>query len=200
MIQIFDCPQGSTEWHECRRGIPTASEFKSVLAKGEGKTRKTYMLKLLGERISGQVAEGFSNVHTDRGHAQEDEARRHYIFHCDADPVQVGFIRNGDKGCSPDSLVGDDGLLEIKTKLPHLQCEVLLADKCPTDHYAQVQGQIWVTEREWCDFCSYSPGLPLFVKRVHRDEKYIAELDKAVQIFLDELNELHEQIKRRYAA
>ena len=200
MIEIFNCAQGSEEWHKCRLGIPTASEFKSVLAKGEGRTRRTYLLKLLGERLSGQVADGFSNAHTERGHEQEPDARNWYAFHHDAEPVQVGFIRNGEKGCSPDSLIGDNGLLEIKTKLAHLQCEVLLADRCPTDHYAQVQGQIWIAEREWCDFLSWSPGLHPFVKRVYRDDKYIEALDKAVQTFLDELNELHEQLKRRYAA
>lgn len=200
MIEIFHCPQGSPEWHACRLGIPTASEFHSVLAKGEGKVRRKYLMRLLGERLSGRVADGFSNAHTERGHEQEPDARNWYAFHHDVEPVQVGFIRNGDKGCSPDSLVGDDGLLEIKSKLAHLHCEVLLADKCPTDHYAQVQGQIWVAEREWCDFVSWCPGLPPFVKRVPRDEKYIAELDKAVRAFLDELNELHEQIKRKYAA
>lgn len=200
MIQIFDCEQGSLAWHECRRGIPTASEFKSVLAKGEGKVRRKYMMRLLGERLSGRVADGFRNAHTDRGHEQEPDARNWYAFQYDVEPLQIGFIRNGEKGCSPDSLIGNDGLLEIKSKLADIHCEVLLADKVPSEHYAQVQGQIWVAEREWCDFLSWSPGLHPYVKRVHRDEKYIAELDKAVRIFLDELNELHEQLKRRYAA
>lgn len=200
MIEIFDCAQGSEEWHALRAGLPTASQFHAILAKGEGKTRRKYMMRLLGERLTGQVAEGFSNKHTERGHAMEPDARYAYAYFYDADPKPVGFIRNGDKGCSPDSLLGNDGLLEIKTKLPELQCEVLLADKCPPEHYAQVQGQLWVAEREWCDFASYWPGLPLFVKRVHRDEEYIKNLDKAVTIFLDELNDLHNQLKARYAA
>ena len=103
---------------------------------------------------------------------------------------RVGFIRNGEAGASPDSLLGANGLLEIKTKLPHLQLEVLLSDAMPTDHRAQVQGQLWIAEREWCDFVSYWPRLPLFVKRIHRDEAYIKTLQEGVAVFLAELHDL----------
>lgn len=199
-IEILNCTQGSVEWFAARCGRPTASEFKSVLAKGEGKVRRKYMMQLLAERMTGKVAEGFSNKHTDRGHEQEPEARNAYAVVTDANPIPVGFIRNGNIGCSPDALIGDDGLLEIKSKLPAIQCEVLLADKCPTEHYAQVQGQLLVTEREWCDFVSYSPGLPLFIKRVKRDELYIAALKTEIEKFLEELDTLQRQLQARYAA
>ncbi len=128
--RIIECEQGTPEWFAARLGIPTASEFSTVMAKGKdgGKslTRKTYMLKLAGEILTGEPMESYSNAHMDRGKEQEAEAREAYELMKDLDCQQVGFIRNGDKGCSPDSLIGDDGGLEIKTALPHIQVERLL--------------------------------------------------------------------------
>ena len=192
---IFDCEQGSPEWFECRLGIPTASMFSAILAEGQGKTRRTYMLKLLGEQITGEMQESYSNQHMERGQIMEEDARNAYSLVTDLDPVLVGFIRNGDVGCSPDSLVNDNGLLEIKTKLPHLQLDVLLKDEMPTEHKAQVQGQIWVAEREWCDFVSYWPKLPLFIKRIYRDQKYIDTLKSEVDRFNEEMSELKQRIE-----
>lgn len=188
MMEIFDCEQGTPEWRAARLGIPTASEFAAVKAKGEGKTRRTYMMKLIGELITGEPTEGFSNGHMDRGHEMEPDARNLYAFRLDVEPVQVGFIRNGRKGASPDSLVLDNGMCEIKTKLPHLQAEVLLADRLPPEHMAQLQGNLWVAEREWIDFVSYWPKMPLFVKRVYRDEIYIKNLAAEVDLFNAELD------------
>lgn len=200
MIQVFDCEQNSPEWFQARLGIPTASEFDSVLAKGQGKTRRTYMMKLLGERLTGEPMENYTNAHMERGKVMEDEARRLYEFLQDTEIVRVGFIRNGDRGCSPDSLIGDAGMLEIKTKLPHLQLEAIFADRLPPEHQAQVQGQLLVAEREWCEFVSYWPKLPLFVKRVYRDEAYIKTLAAEIDRFNAELAALAEQITQRGAA
>jgi hypothetical protein len=187
---IYDCEQNSPEWLEARRGIPTASRFSDVLAKGQGITRKKYLRTLAGEILTGDVAESFSNAHTDRGHAMEGEARTMYAFAHDADPVLVGFMRRGRVGASPDSLIDANGLLEIKTKLPHLQIEALEGNKLPSEHVAQVQGQLWVSGREFCDFVSYWPKLPLFCIRVERDEKYIATLAQEVADFIGELDAL----------
>jgi hypothetical protein len=200
MIHILECEQGSAEWHECRRGLPTASEFATIMAKGkdggESKTRRTYMLKLAGEIITGEVADGYTNAHMERGKVMEDEARDLYAFMHDAEPTRVGFVRNGLKGCSPDSLIGDKGALEIKTKLPHLQIECLLADRFPAEHKAQCQGTLWVTERDWIDIAVYWPKLPLFVKRAFRDDAYIAEMAKSVAQFSEELSETVARIRR----
>src|SRR4029077_5834058 len=136
------CKQGSEEWRRARMGIPTASQFSDVIAGGQGKTRQKYMLELLGERLTGETRAQFTNIHTERGHALEDEARQLYSFDV-AEPLQqVGFVRNGFVGCSPDSLVGEDGVLEIKTKLPHLQLQVLHAKRIPPEHVAQCQGAL----------------------------------------------------------
>lgn len=203
-LEIIDCIQGSDEWWKARLAVVTASEFHCVLAtgrsSGESKTRRKYMLRLVAEAITGEPQEAYSNAAMERGRAMEAEARDYYALLTDLEPVQVGFLRNGRVGCSPDSLIGNDGMHEIKCKEYHRHIECLLVNEVPTEHRAQCQGGLWVAEREWIDFQSYCPKLPPFIKRVHRDDKYIADLDKAVQIFLDELNELHEQIKRRYAA
>ena len=189
-LEIFDCVQGEPEWFECRRGIPTASRFADVLAKGQGITRRKYLLTLAGEAITGECAESFSNAHMERGHVMEADARNLYAFDHDVEPQLVGFMRRGRAGCSPDSLVGDTGMLEIKSKLPHLQLDVLEKGKLPSEHVAQVQGQLWIAGRDWCDFVSYWPKLPLFVKRVERGEKYIATLVQAVADFNGELDEI----------
>lgn len=123
-MEIINCEQGTPEWFKARAGMPTASEFQTVLMNGRGggesKTRKTYMLKLAGEIITGEPMEQYTNVHMERGKIMEDEARGLYAFLKDAEPERVGFIVNGPKGCSPDSLIGDKGMIEIKTALPHI--------------------------------------------------------------------------------
>jgi hypothetical protein len=200
MLQIFDCEQGTPEWLTCRLGIPTASKFATVMAKGEGKTRREYMLKLIGERLTGEPTQDYTNGHMERGKEMEAEARDMYCFVKDVEVQRVGFIRNGEKGCSPDSLVSNDGGVEIKTKLPHLQLDVLLRDRLPPEHVAQCQGFLWVAEREWVDFVSYWPKLPLFVKRVYRDEPYIKNLAAEVDAFNADMLELLERIQPTRAA
>lgn len=199
MLDIFDCEQGSEEWMMARLGIPTASEFNAVMSKGRGKepskTRRTYMLKLVGERLTGELAPGYSNAHMERGKEMEADAAKLYEFSTDNKVDLVGFMRNGEVGCSPDRLVGSAGLVEIKTKLPHLQLEVLEADKVPSEHIKQIQGQLWVSEREWCDFVSYWPNLPLFIKRAYRDDALIKEISDSVARFLDELHAIENKYR-----
>jgi len=194
-IEIFNCEQGTDEWLQARLGIPTASEFHAVLAKGKGLTRRTYLLKLAGERLTGQPAEQYTNKHMERGKEMEAEARALYVFQSDAELEPVGFIRNGNMGCSPDSLIGTNGGLEIKTKLPHLQLEVLEKREVPGEHFAQCQGFLLVTGREWIDFVSYWPRLPPFVKRVYRNDTYLAELKVEIDMFNEELDRIVEMYK-----
>lgn len=199
-MQIINCEQGSKEWFAARAGIPTASMFATVMAKGRdggsSVTRKTYLNKLVGEILTGEPMDSFSNAHMEHGKAIEAQARDAYAFIMDVDPQQVGFIRNGDAGASPDSLVGADGMAEIKRKLPHLMVEVILRDGLPPEHKAQTQGQMWVGEREWCDFVAFWPSMKPFIKRTYRDETYIDGLAKAVDAFNDELHELVEKVRR----
>lgn len=196
MIEVFDVEQGTPEWHQCRLGIPTASRFSDILAKGEGKMRTRYLRDLAAEILRGWVEmDGFSNAHMERGKIMEAEAREFYAFSRGADPVQVGFVRNGQAGASPDSLIGDEGGLEIKTALGHIQIERLQKRALPSEHRAQVQGNLWITERNWWDFVSYSPDLPPMIIRVERDEEYIALLSKAVDAFNEELDSIVQSIR-----
>lgn len=199
MMEVVDCEQNSPEWLAARAGIPTASEFHTVLASGKGggesKTRKTYLYKLAGEIITGKITEGYTNANMERGHEMEGDARNLYCFLNDADAARVGFIRNGQKGCSPDSLIGEKGILEIKSKFPHLLIETILKDQFPPEHKAQCQGALWVAEREWIDIVVYWPDLPLFVKRAYRDEAYIASIATAVKQFNEELAEIVEKVR-----
>lgn len=187
MMQIIECEQGSPEWYAARLGLPTASEFATVMAKGEGKTRRTYMLKLAGEIVSGQPMETYNNVHMERGKIMEDDAREFYAYTRKVEPQRVGFIRTDAAGVSPDSLIGDDGGLEIKTALPHLLIEYLLKNDFPPGHKAQVQGALWITGRAWWDLLIYYPGIPKFVVRATPDKDYIANMAGEVDRFNDEL-------------
>ena len=200
MMRIIECEQGTDAWLRARAGIPTASEFATVMAKGKdggaSVTRRTYMLKLAGEILTGEPMESYSNHHMDRGKEMEGEARQLYAFMHDCDPQQVGFIVNGQKGCSPDSLIGESGMLEIKTALPHILLDKLVRDQFPPEHKAQTQGALWVAEREWIDLCVYWPRLPPCIQRAHRDEAYIKKLSEAVDAFNDELQETVARIRQ----
>jgi hypothetical protein len=173
------------------------SELKTLLVKGKGPGGLgagaiTYMHQLIGERITGELAEPFQgNAHTRRGHALENVARTLYRdMTGEPQPREVGIILNHNVGYSPDSLVGANGLLEIKTKLPKFQIEVLLSGEIPDEHVPQCQGGLWVSEREWNDFVSYWPGMPLFIKRAYRDDIMIRTIAERVEAF-------HEEMERR---
>jgi hypothetical protein len=198
-LQIIDCEQNSPDWYAARMGIPTASEFKKIVAVNKDakdkKTRTEYMRKLAGEVLTGVPMDSYTNDHMERGKVQEEDARDLYAMITKADIRRVGFIRNGNTGCSPDSLIGGDGGLEIKTALPHIQIERLERGELPAEHRLQVQGNLWLAERQWWDFVSFCPKLPMFTIRVQRDEQCIAELSAAVNTFNAELNDLIARIR-----
>ena len=200
-MEIFtEIEQGTDEWHDVRMGIPTSSMFAAVIAKkgprgGIPKGRQTYLWKLAGEILTDEPMDNYTNAHMERGHEREAEARDFYAMLRDVEPAQVGFIRNGNCGSSPDSLIGDDGLLEIKDALPHIQIGRLLANQLPPEHKAQCQGQLMVSEREWVDFMSHCRGIAPLILRVPRDEEYIAALRADVDEFVGELNTLVEKIR-----
>lgn len=182
----------------------TAQQLAAAVKAAKGKNsnpaamRSKYLRQLAGEVVTGELAESYTNAHMDRGRTMEDEARDLYAFIHDADLQRVGFIKNGQKGCSPDSLIGANGGLEIKTALPHIQIDRLFRGELPTEHKAQVQGSLWIAEREYWDFVSYWPKLPPLTVRVYRDEPYIQKLSDAVDAFNEELADLVERI-RNYA-
>ena len=200
-MEIFsDVPQNSDEWLELRAGMPTASMFKDVTAKkgprgGIPKGRQTYLWKLAGEILTGEPMDHYINADMERGHEREAEASDLYAFLRDVEPVQVGFIRNGNCGASPDRLIEADGLLEIKDAAPHIQIERLLKGVLPPEHKPQAQGQLMVSQRSWVDWMSHCRGLPPLLIRVERDEAYIAGLKIDVDEFVDELDALVAKIR-----
>lgn len=199
-MKVFECDQGSPEWFKIRAGMPTASEFSTIMAQGRGggesKGRRTYLHKLAGELITGEPTEPYTNAHLERGKIMEAEARNFYSFMTDTESKRIGFIANGPKGCSPDALLGDAGMVEIKTALPHILIDYILKDEFPAEHKAQCQGGLWVAEREWIDIIVYWPKMPPLIKRATRDEAYIVTLASAVDQFNAELASVVDKIKR----
>lgn len=197
---ITDIAQGTPEWLALRLGIVTCSELDALLVAGKGQegfgvAAFTYMDQLIGERITGEAAElPFQTRATTRGHELEAVARELYEDREGVQTEQAGIILNHGIGYSPDSLVSNDGLTEIKTKLPKFQIGVILADAVPKEHVAQCQGGLWVSEREWIDFVSYWPGMPLFVKRAYRDEVLIRKMAERVKTFHELLDERMQKV------
>lgn len=187
---IHTMQQGTAEWFDVRKGIPTSSMFKAVLAKGKGLTRGSYMRFLAGEIITGEPGEVYRNEAMERGNQMEPQAREAYASLTGTQPEQVGFITNGRKGGSPDSLIGANGLLEIKTNKPSVLGEYLDEGVFPSVYKAQCQGNLWIAEREWIDIYCYWPKFPPFIKRAYRDEAFIALLSQEVQKFNDELDSM----------
>jgi hypothetical protein len=194
LIEIIECEQGSDEWLLAHCGIASASNFKIVQATGKAKDtasieRMRHVYKKAGELITGQPdPSGYKNDAMARGNEMEEEARLHYTFlNPQAKIAQVGFIRNGKAGCSPDALIDHNGGLEIKTAWPH----ILLAHKAkkefPLEHKPQVQGNLWIADREWWDLVIYWPRMKPFIVRAYRDEPYIRDLETAVDQFNNEV-------------
>lgn len=196
--------QKTPEWFDIRKGKITASNMSAVLAKGRGggesKTRKTYMLNLLAERLSGMPQETYCDAAMRWGTEQEPFARDAYEASTLSVVEQVGFVEVDDMlGMSPDGLIDVNGGLEIKCGNTTTHIRWLLENRVPPEHIQQIQSSIWMSNREWWDFCSFDPRLPqrpIFIKRAYRDEKKIVEIEANVQQFIEEMLELEKLIKK----
>lgn len=187
MAQILTFEQRSPEWYAARRGVPTASEFGSIITPKKGEyaaAADTYINQLIDEVVRPDAGQSFTgNRHTERGEFLEDDARELYAFEREVVPQQVGFILNdaGTLGCSPDSLIQVDGGLEIKCPDGPTHVKWMRAGGVPDEHKPQVHGSLIITEREWWDFMSYCPGYDALIVRVYRDgftEKLLGHLDR----------------------
>lgn len=197
---IESMEQGSQEWLELRLGKVTASKFKDVMTNGRGNkpsaTAKTYMIKLVAEMLRGEPLPFFENDAMRWGTETEPQARAMYELKNDVEVKEVAFVElNEFVGVSPDGLVDEDGLLEIKCPNTETQIKRFLDDVgLPSDYEAQVQGQLWVTGRQWCDFVSFDPRIDVEASyiqtRVYRDEEYIAKLEEKVSIFVEEMKSM----------
>lgn len=185
---ILDCEQLSDEWFAARAGLPTASHFSEIVtAKGEpSKSAHLYMCELAAEAVTGIKTEGYTNDIIQRGIELEPEAIEFYEFVKGVEVKKVGLCYQDEQkkfGASPDGLVDEDGILELKCPLAKTHVSYLLDNRLPPAYHRQVQGQLYVTERQWCDFMSYYPGLKPFIIRVERDEKFIKKLAQHLDQF-----------------
>ena len=215
-MKIIDCEQGSPEWIESRLGIPTASRFKDIMTQPRAKkdrdagelsgTAETYLCELLAELFV-KKQRVINARALDWGAREEPKARADYAFQSPEPVVEVGFIVRNDGliGCSPDALVGDDGGLEIKCpENPAVHIKTLYSGEMPAEHVAQVQGNLWITDRQWWDFMSYRhdmpPGQDAVIIRIERDNAYIAELEERANAFIAKLHESYLMLKGGAAA
>lgn len=195
----MSAPQGSEAWRLDRNGRATASRFKDVQAKlksgkGEAATRSSYRMELVVERLTGTPQEGYTNKAMEWGTQNEDAAREAAMDKTGLWIVQTGFIPHAElmAGASPDGLIEQDGGCEIKCPFNSVVHVETLRNGMPPEHVAQVQGNMWITGRQYWLFVSYDPRMPehlrLHCERIERDEKYIAELEAEVRAFLGEVD------------
>ena len=193
-MKILQFEQRSPEWYAARLGIPTASEFGSIITPKRGdyaSAAQTYINALIDERMRPDAERGFTgNRHTRNGNAREDDARQLYAFMHDVDPVQVGFILadDGTMGLSPDSLIEPNGGLEIKCPDGPTHVKWMREGGIPDEHKPQVHGSLVITGREWWDFMSYCPPYPALIVRVTPDaftDKLRAHLKRFIQEYAE---------------
>lgn len=199
-MKIDHNPQGSDGWKRARLGILTASDFDRLITR---KTRKPSagIAGLIEEKAAewaiGEPLDDFSSGMTDRGNELEEEAAARYALETDTNPEKVGLCLMDDLpiGASPDRLVGDDGLLEIKCPGPKAMVAYLLNREALVDEYrCQVQGQLWVTGRAWCDLYPYNEMFPSLRVRCPRDEEFIAALAEAAGMAAQALSDAKERL------
>lgn len=185
-----DLVQGSDEWLEARRGVLTASVIGELLtptlALAKNDSARGLLQTLVAERITGWIEPVYQSQDMFRGRMDEPLARDLYSKTY-APATELGFmVREGDGfrlGYSPDGLVGDDGLIEVKSAKPKIHLRRILADQAPAEHMAQMQAGMVVSGRRWCDFISYCGGMPMWVKRVYRDDAWVDAILAAATVF-----------------
>lgn len=202
MIEMIE--QRTDDWYAARLGKVTASRVADLMAKtktGYSTSRENYLSQLVLERITGTKAESFNNAAMQWGTEQEPFARAAYEAAQDVMVEEQGFAPHPTiemAGASPDGLVGDDGLVEIKCPNTSTMIETLLTEKVPAKYLAQMQFQMACTGRKWCDYVVFDPRMPakaqLFIKRVNRDDKFIAEMEAEIVKFLAEVQSQVEKL------
>ena len=185
-MKYYDIEQNSDLWFELRMGKFTSSTFKNLFAKPTTATYQKEINKVVFENLTGKSPESFTNEYMQRGTELEPIARQSY------EEKTFNIVKNGGIFCddwvgsSPDGLINDDGLIEIKCPGFNTMIEYLLKQKLPSEYFYQVHGQMYATGRQWCDFVAYHPDLPMMVLRIEREEKVISELRQILAISIVE--------------
>lgn len=211
-MRVIDCEQGSAAWLDARCGKVTASNVPDVLSrsrdrKSEGATRRNFKARVISEILTGRPQEnGFSSKAMEDGIELEPLARTEYEMRYDLLVQEVGFVLHPTIerfGASPDGLVGLKGMAQFKCPYPATHIAYLLAGVVPSEYEPQMFSEMACAEREWSDFVSYCPAFPphlqLFVVRLQRDEKRIAEITAEVNVFLNEVDEIIARLKQKAA-
>lgn len=198
LAYLVKAEQRSPEWFQARLGIPTASRFTDIMAKtksGYAASRKNYCAELVIQRLTHAIPEHYENAAMAWGTENEPVARLQYELATGNDVSETGLwkLHDLDAGASPDGFVNEDGSLEIKCPNTATHLETLRTGKIPRQYVAQVQGQMWIADKKWCDFVSFDPRLPvnaqMIIIRVERDDAYIANLKDELISFLQEVED-----------
>jgi len=199
--------QRSPEWYAARLGHVTASRVADIVAKtktGYSTSRANYMAELICERLTGMQGASYASAAMQWGTETEPMARAAYEAKVGSLVIETGFVPHGSipmAGASPDGLIGDDGLVEVKCPITATHIDTLLGQSVPGRYITQMQWQMACTGRKWCDFVSYDPRMPekmqLFIKRIDRDTAAIAELEGEVVNFINELDRKIAQLKEK---
>ena len=207
-MKVIDCEQNSAEWLAARCGSLGASSIADMVAKtrtGWGASRFNLAARIVCERLTGTPQESYTNAAMQWGHDTEPQARAMYEFMRDVAVQQVGLVLHpsiNKSHASPDGLVGDDGLIEIKCPNTATHIETLLSDDVEGKYIKQMQWQMSCCGRAWCDFVSFDPRLPaemqMFVQRVRRDDEFIAELEREARLFLAEIDKTIATLSDKY--
>ena len=202
-MKIYQCAQRSAEWKQLRCGKVTASEFSRLITPKTAKLSAQavgYFHVLLAEWALGAPLPSIETDWMQRGVELEDQAVKAYEFETGLETETVGFVTTDDGlvGCSPDRLVGNDGGLELKCPAANTHIGHMLKREIDEKHAPQVQGCIYLCERDWWDVESFYPGLPTVVIRSNRDEKYIALLKSALDAFVETMMAARAAIVARY--
>lgn len=212
--RIVICEQGSKEWFDCRLGAVTSSRIADAIAKRkrvkagevaeEMACRRDMRFELVLERLTGKPTEHYVSCWMKEGKEKEPLARTEYEIATDCTTEQIGYVYHPTikwAGASPDGLVGDDGLVEIKCPAIYTHLEYLLSGEIPEDYQKQMLWQMVCSERSWCDFVSYSPDVPeeyqLFIVRLERDDKLISGMTLEVEQFIADVERTLTELKER---
>ena len=198
--------QRDADWYAARIGKATASRFKDAIATlksgAPAQAQRDYLTELVVERLTQQPIQRYATAAMQWGTEQEPAARAAYERVTGISAEETGFVAHDTllAGCSPDGLVDWDGLIEIKCPYNSAVHIETLLQGMPADHIPQVQGQMWITGRQWCDFVSYDPRMPeplqLHVQRIQRDPSFIADLEARITIFLQQVGNQVEALRR----
>lgn len=197
-MRTVTAEQRTDDWYKARLGVPTASRFSDIISKtksGASASRAKYKSELVSEILTGVSRDNYTSSAMVWGTENEDTARLEYELLTGRSVDEIGLCLHDsfNAGASPDGLIGDDGTMEIKCPDTSTHINTLKTGNAPKTYYAQIQGQLWITGRKWCDFVSYDPRLPenaqIIVIRVERDDEYIDDLEEEVLEFVREVEQ-----------